>query len=328
MYLEPERGSADSLVAIGGGYRHHTITQARDGFMNIIAVVETIGRQAFVSVQQPSRTRRFLTLAGMIHLACGHRLFASPAAAAGGDFPVFDALLHRGKPNLTRQGLRPMGEVSSVWRPGSPHSEFDERGVLAALNRLSPEATTIFVDIEEWPLLGASEEVRQRSIDNFLATAKIIRRTLPRVQFGFYGIAPTIAYWPIVGRKVEELADWRKTDRLMRSVVDQVDFLFPCLYTFYDDRAGWRRFALATLEEARQYGKPVYPFLWFEYFDGNPILRDHEVPVAAWKDELILCRERADGVVLWGGYQRNWSESAQWWQAALEILHPRFGNRA
>jgi hypothetical protein len=280
-----------------------------------------------VSIQRPNRTRRLLTTGGLIYLACGHRVFGESARVGGGDFPVFDALLQRGKPNLARQGLRPMGAVYGVWRPDSPHSEVDERGIVAGLERLPPDTTTMFVDIEDWPLLGASEDARQRSIDNFLATVKIIRRTLPQVQFGFYGIAPTGAYWPIVDRKAAELADWRNTDRALLPVVDAVDFLLPSLYTFYDDPAGWRQFALATLEEARVYDKPVYPFLWFEYFDGNPILRGREVPVAAWEDELRLCREHADGIVLWGGYEQGWSERAPWWQAVLRFLQDRPGAR-
>ncbi len=232
---------------------------------------------------------------------------------------MFDALLHHGKPNLSHEGLVPMFSVAGIWRPGMPREYVDEQGVVAALNRLPSEASTIYIDIENWPLLGVGESIRAQSIENYLLTAKIIRRTRPNIKFGFYGIAPTRVYWPIVRQDQKELAEWRAVNLALRPLADLVDFVLPSLYTFYDDPAGWHQFASASLDEARQYGKPVYPFLWFEYFDGNVILRGHEVPVADWVAELTLCRKGADGIVLWGGSGRNWNESAGWWQAVLQF---------
>jgi hypothetical protein len=190
---------------------------------------------------------------------------------------------------------------------------------VAALAQLPPEATTLYVDIENWLLLGVADGVRTQSIDNYLATAKIIRRTKPHMKFGYYGIAPSCVYWPIVRQDRKQLAEWRGVNRALEPLAEWVDFVLPSLYTFYDDPAGWRQYASVTLEEARRYGKPVYPFLWFEYFDGNLLLHGHEVTIADWRDELKLCRERADGVVLWGGYERNWNESAAWWRAVVEM---------
>jgi hypothetical protein len=250
--------------------------------------------------------------------------------AAGGDFPVFDALLHRGKPNLSHQGLVKMFAVAGVWRAGMPKGTVDEGGVLAALDQLPREADTIYVDIESWPMLGVSASVRSQNIDNYLRTAKIIRRARPHIRFGFYGIAPLCIYWPIVRQDREKLAEWRSANQALQPLAEWVDFVLPSLYTAYDDPVGWRQYASVTLEEARQYKKPVYPFLWYEYFDGNLMLRGKEVEPAAWSDELKLCRERADGIVLWGGSARNWSESADWWQAVLALLRnapsPATGN--
>lgn len=86
-------------------------------------------------------------------------------------------------------------------------------------------------------------------------------------------------------------------------------------------RAGGR--ALATLDEARQYGKPIYPFLLNEYVDSNVLLRGQVVKRSAWREELSLCCEHADGVVLWGGSGRACSETADWWLSARELLLSR-----
>lgn len=121
-------------------------------------------------------------------------------------------------------------------------------------------------------------------------------------------------------RRDTSYQQWLATDRAMAPVAQMVDYIFPSLYTFYDDRRGWLRFAAAQLDEARRYGRPVYPFLWFEYQDGNRLLRGRDVDLAAWEEELRFCRTHADGVVLWGGAGLGWSESAPWWQATRRVL--------
>jgi hypothetical protein len=264
-----------------------------------------------------NRLRRCIALAGAAAPVWISRTLDSLAAGAG--FPVFDALNHPGKPNLSRQGLEHMVSVSQIWRPGAPKGYVDERGVVAILERLPYEVSVISLDIEDWPILGVAENLRTQHIENYLLTAKIARRTKPHIKFGFYGIAPLCVYWPIANQDQQQLAEWRAANRALRPLAEWVDFVLPSLYTFYDDPAGWRQFAIATLEEARQYGKPVYPFLWFEYFDGNLQLRGRDVKLADWREELTICQERADGLVLWSNQERNWSESAGWWQAVLEM---------
>ena len=210
--------------------------------------------------------------------------------------------------------------VADVWSGKGPQDSVDERGIVAALERLPTDTRTLYVDIENWLLLGVSESVRDQNVENYLQTARIIRRTKPQIKFGFYGVAPSCIYWPIVTQDQKPLAEWHAANRAMRPIAEVVDFVLPSLYTYYDDPAGWRQFANATIDEALQYGKPVYPFLWFEYFDHNPVLHGQQVQVADWREELALCRQRADGIVLWGGYEQNWSESAGWWRAVLALL--------
>jgi hypothetical protein len=273
-----------------------------------------------MSDSRPNRTRRWLATS-LLALSCGGigsgRIHAR---GAGANFLVFDALLQRGKPNLSRRGLVPMLAVADVWQGKGPQDYVDERGIVAILERLPSDTRTLYVDVENWRLLGVAENVRDQNVQNYLQTARIIRRTRPQIKFGFYGVAPSCVYWPIVRQDQKSLAEWHDVNRAMRPIAEVVDFVLPSLYTFYDDPAGWRQFASATIDEARQYGKPVYPFLWFEYFDHNPVLRGRQVRLADWREELALCRQHADGMVLWGGYEQDWSESAGWWQAVLGLL--------
>jgi hypothetical protein len=273
-----------------------------------------------MSAADTNTTRRALTAFLLTVVGQGLAKSVVPAFAASANFTVFDALLHRGKPNLSHQGLMPMAAVAGVWRPGMSKDNVDEPGVMAALDKLPREVPAIFIDIENWPLLDSDGNVRSRNVDNYLRTAEIVRRVKPQLKFGFYGIAPICVYWPIIRQDKKQLADWKAVNRELRPLAQWVDFVLPSLYTFYDDHVGWRQFAVATLAEAGQYGKPVYPFLMYEYVDNNVLLRGQQLRDVDWSDELAVCRERADGVVLWGGSQRNWSESAPWWQATLKFM--------
>jgi len=270
-------------------------------------------------VSQPNGTRRRVTV-GLVAMA-GYGLYEG--AFGQGRFKLFDALLHRGKPNLQRLGLEPLPTVEHIWRDDSARDDVEEDGIVRALRQLPPRTETFFLDIENWPLLKTTPEVRQQSIRKLIQVARIVRRHTPAAKFGFYCLPPAGTYWPLVDTKTyaSQRAEWLVANRELEPLAELVDFLFPSLYTFFDDRGGWLTYARETLNAARRYGKPVYPFLWSEYHDSNLELRDHEVDPDAWREELQFCRAHADGIVFWGGYhfggggyRRGWSESAAWWQ--------------
>lgn len=271
-----------------------------------------------------NQRRRMMKL---LAAAASAALVPHAAQATDSNFPIFDALLFHGKPNLARLGLNPMWAVSDIWRPGIQKDTVDREGIIAALQRLPAGAFTIFIDIENW-LLEGPQAVVARSVENYLRTAEIIRTYSPSIKFGFYGIAPTFTYWPILRGEAGQLNSWHAVNRALQPLSNSVDFVLPCLYTFDDDPDRWRRFAQATIHEARQYNKPVFPFLWNEYFDANPQLRGQQVRGEDWRGELQACRTQADGVVLWGGNERNWSESAEWWQSVLKFQRSSAGASA
>lgn len=248
----------------------------------------------------------------------GARVVNSRAAVR--EFPVFDALLHVGKPDLTHAGLQALPAVADIWRPGSDPMEVDPDGVRSALRRLPRGTQSFFIDIENWPLLGVSTDQKESSIDKLVTVARTARQAVRSIQFGFYGIAPATIYWPLVASRPAQRADWEDCNRRLDRLATNIDCSFPSLYTFYDDRRSWLAYASATIAAARRYGKPVYPFLWYEYHDSNPMLRHRDVDADAWREQLQFCRAHADGVVLWGGYRRQWSDRATWWRTVRDEL--------
>ena len=106
----------------------------------------------------------------------------------------------------------------------------------------------------------------------------------------------------------------------MDELAEHVDIVLPSLYTFYNDPQGWDVFAAALLQSARRYNKPVYAFLWPEFHVSNQFLRGKNLPGNFWRHELEFCRARADGIVIWGGWQEQWDENAEWWLETKSFL--------
>jgi hypothetical protein len=122
--------------------------------------------------------------------------------------------------------------------------------------------------------------------------------------------------------------EWRAANAHLAPLIRKIDYLFPSLYTNYEQfdsdtgtaEHGWRNSAEAILAEAKTYGKPVYPFVWPQFHEGAGKRAYEYLPIDFWKKELEFVRANADGVVLWawGGYlKERWDDDAPWWRAAI-----------
>jgi hypothetical protein len=238
---------------------------------------------------------------------------AASEGVAQKKFQVFDGLLYSPMPDLRSLGMPKLLSAGNLWRPNFSHQEVDPVGVEAAVRFIHRFTENYYFDLEEWTVSGAPQSVIDASIQKLARTAQIARNTAPQMKFGFYDVAPRSTYWPIMLNKADALAEWRDINRRSAVIAAKVDYLFPSLYTFYNDPAGWEVTARAVLKEAKQYGKPVYPFLWPEFHDSNATLKGTKVPRDFWRRELEVCRESADGLVLWGGFKQLWDEEAEWW---------------
>jgi len=254
-----------------------------------------------------------LCLAG---LAGGVSCVAAPGAPAGSrrrEFVVFDGLLYKPMPDLRSMGMPKLLGVGNIWRPGQSHEDVDPAGVAEAVKFVSHYTENYYFDVENWYVSSVAQSVIDANIQKMVSTAEIARRTSPAMKFGIYNVAPQGTYWPVVLKNTDALKMWRDVNRRSAAIAGKVDYLFPSLYTFYNDPAGWETAARGIMQEARQYGKPVYPFLWPEFHDSNATLRGTKIPRDFWRRELEVCREYADGLVLWGGYTQLWDEQADWW---------------
>jgi hypothetical protein len=237
----------------------------------------------------------------------------APTRAAEKGFQVFDGLLYSPMPDLRSMGMPKLLSAGNIWRPKVPHEEVDPAGVEAAVRFVHRFTENFYFDCEEWTVSGAPQSVIDANIQKLARTAEIARQTSPQIKFGFYDMVPRATYWPIVLKRADILAEWRDINKRSAVIAAKVDYLFPSLYTFYNDAAGWELAAREILKEAKRYGKPVYPFLWPEFHNSNVTLKGTQVPRDFWRRQLEVCRECADGLVLWGGFTELWDEEAGWW---------------
>ena len=252
-------------------------------------------------------------------------------------FLVFDGTLYSDKPDLSAYGIRPIilassGKFGPEWNnqiDGLP----DLQVVQAVAREAQQKGHAVVLNIEHWPLNGSPDSVRD-SLTKYMTVLDWFKKAAPGHSVGYYGVPPLRDYWrAIEDTSSRERQSWMEENDQLRSLAGAVDVLFPSLYTFYPDQAGWKKYAIAQIVEARRYGggKPVYVFLWPQYHDSNRILGGRYLPADYWLLELETAKEYADGIVIWGGggsdnRPAKWDENAAWWKITKGFM--KSGNQS
>jgi hypothetical protein len=238
-------------------------------------------------------------------------------------FVVYDGTLYMQKPDLTHLGLSPITVIysSSMWNSTEDRLSIPNAKVVQTLALNASRSTGIAViDIENWPNIGFPAKVAD-SVQKYQATIQLFKRSAPSLRVGYYGVVPIFNYKDAIrGSNSPGYSAWQATNNRIASAAQAADVLFPAIYTFYKDQDGWRKVAIAQIEEARRigHGKSVYVFLWPQFDQagkgGDYLPRDY------WRMELETARQHADGVVIWGGWQQTWDNNAPWWLETQSFL--------
>lgn len=251
---------------------------------------------------------------------------------------LYDATLYEGRPDPAEWGAHPLRMVyrSYLWPGGDNSDRVPSEEVLDAVVE-SSRGQALCIDIEHWPydVRKESDTDVEATIDRLAEITDSIRRRDPAIRLGFYGLMPIRDYWTPqkTGEELDaRMADWASANARLRlarnahgrfeseGLSSKVDVIFPSLYTFYDNRGGWERYAVANLKEARRYDKQVYPFIWPFYHNSNATLRGQYIGDDYLRQQLDICNEHADGMVIWGGYREPWSNAeAKWLPVAREF---------
>jgi hypothetical protein len=280
-------------------------------------------------IKHPNLSRRtLLKRAASSALAVG---ISIPANAAKVYFPVFNALLFTGMPDLTAQGLSPtrLAYQSDLWPNGANRSVVPSSAAIQAfLQQTAGMGDMLILDIEgtEWPLYGVSSSVELASIAKYQAVGTLVHQMAPAMDVGLYSGVPERDYWrAIAGPTSTSYQQWQAENTGGAPAAQTMNTLYPSLYTFYTDQSGWVQYATANISEARRLaqGRPVIPFLWPQYHDSTSRAYQFIDPTY-WQLQLNTLYQLADGVVLWGGLNSKgylpWNNTAPWWIATQNFL--------
>lgn len=251
------------------------------------------------------------------------------AAAAQRPFIVFDATLYKNKPSFNGSPIRPIKLLyeSRLFIRNQPHASLPAQDTVRSVAKeLRGGPDWVIIDIERWPLKGDPQTVKE-NVGKLLAILSRIKDETPDIQVGAYGTVPLPDYWRAIrGPGSKEYLAWQQDNDRLDEMAAQLNALYPTLYTYYPDRQGWVRYAVAQLTEAKRKanGKPVYAFLWPQYHDSNKKLRLQPLEPEYWELQLNTVRQHADGLVIWGGWgekgPESWNEEAPWWQVTKRFL--------
>ncbi|MGE0643573.1 MAG: hypothetical protein AB7P24_07885 [Nitrospira sp.] len=281
-----------------------------------------------------SRRSRCLVLGLAVVGVCGVSLpsdsVTTMAVAAQRPFVVFDATLYKNKPPFNGYPIRPIKLIydSRLFPKGHNRAALPpEETVRSAAKELDGVSDRVVIDIEHWPLKGDPKIVKE-NVDKFLAILSWIKDETPGIQIGAYGTVPLPDYWRAIrGPGHKDFHAWQQDNDRLDQMATQLNALYPTLYTYYPDRQGWVRYAVAQLTEAKRkaMGKPVYAFLWPQYHDSNKKLRLQPIEPEYWELQLETVYQHADGVVIWGGWgdkgPESWNEEAPWWNVTKRFLN-------
>lgn len=240
------------------------------------------------------------------------------------DKPIFDGLLHTGKPDL--EALYRVPKIPMVIRTnysgwtdalGLPPAAWYD----AMAASVQAPANIILFDHEAWPY-GTQAE-RQATAAKYVQVYQEIKARKPGWRIGWYMDPIRRDFWrSVTERNSVEYKTWQSWNTDLGAVMAPfTDVYCPNLYFFYtrDTQPINVNYVAVyiheTLREAKRirrlYGKPyapIYPYVWWRKHDDT---RDLDADV--WETIVRTTLEEADGLVLWGGWQVPWDENAPWW---------------
>ncbi len=237
-------------------------------------------------------------------------------SARSGLFPLYDLISYKeGQPNFKQYGFSDIAISNS-----GIVTEEQAREIA----RSATKGKYLIIDNEAWDLI--------KDMDKYIQEILWMKDENPEIKVGYYGGPPLRDYWapvlylnhPSNATYRQKYNDWKANNNSLARLAAYVDAIFPSIYTFYDNQTGWEMYATENIKEALQYGKPVFPFIWprFEngqYTDGRPL------PPAYWRAELDLVKRLgADGVIVWdGGSPLAWDNNFPWFVDTLNFIAKR-----
>lgn len=238
--------------------------------------------------------------------------------------------------------LSPMKVTGRFWRKGEDKSQLPDRDYFV---QQCGEVGPLCINVEHWrwDIRKDPASVVDESLRKLITLSRWAIEAFPSRVIGHYSIFPLRDYrTPQLSKLLHPIrwAKWRRANGYVKRIresngryssiglADVCHVTMPSLYTFYDNPAGWARYAKANLYEGRKYGKPDVPFIWPRYHGSNKELGLSGIDAEYWT--LQLDTLKAAGVreaVIWDSAAyfarkgcEEWTEQTPWIQATREWM--------
>lgn len=248
------------------------------------------------------------------------------------NFKFYDAMNYTNKEKFDIIGFEKIAMVYShkLWKGYSvkTHASYInnyEQPNPLVLQNVALDAITrgsiVCLDVEQWLTKGNKAEVAE-SVEAFVKLTDAFQGKLRGVPVGYYSMFPARDYHRAVkGKDSPAYKEWQNENDALLRIAGKVDIIFPSIYTFYTDKVGWVRYAVAQLKESHKYGKPVKSFLWPQFHESNKVLGGIYLDTSYWTLELLTAMRLSDGLIIWSPSAEKYLDySSEWWQATVAIM--------
>ncbi len=241
---------------------------------------------------------------------------------------IFDATNnHPNKPDVNFEKIVVVG-VWDIWKqkingewpaPGVLSNKFGSIFDFEGGNISSEDVNYVCINIEHYKddkgkILKGGKELA----DALIPIVKQFKEVYgERFKVGIYSMVPERAFWPATGiahpkdlGRRQDYFDWYDRNKSMQRLVDEVDAIFPSLYTFYGLREQWQRYAFENIYQSRQFlgGKEVIPILMPTYHDkGDKALRNTPIEHDFFSMQIDFVLSMTNKVIIWSGPNYDWS---------------------
>lgn len=239
-------------------------------------------------------------------------------------FIFFESTAYKDRSSFFEHGFIAIEElaVSLFWKKGDDMNALpNKRRYCSVIRKVKSEYEWVIIDVEHWILSTrwASEAQVRENLEKYVTIMNWAKECRPELKFGLYATVPIIDHnYVLKDISSKEYQFWREQNMALTKLVAAVDALFPSLYTVYDEPEKWEYLTREYIKMARFLAgdKPVYPYIWPRYHQGNKSKKGQFISGEFWKFQLEIVYELADGVVFWGGWRRgpmDWDENREWW---------------
>lgn len=244
-------------------------------------------------------------------------------------FPIFDSMGYSGKPaDMVGLGFKELGLMGEIQfadkltaNTNRVPKKADVEYVMCTAGRFNNRVQVKVFDLEQWKIRETDSHAKYEYV---IALANAYE---PDKTVGFFETVPQNIRWNDFlngwqDPNSPELIEFRALNDLRQNVADQVDALFPSIYTSTTDMALWKEYAVLMLDEAKRLanGKPVYAFMLPQYLPITAGQNEAFLSGANWRQQLEFVRNHADGIVIWGYYNKPMSQTDEWWLQTLAFI--------